>query len=80
MTFSEAVGKVILAYIGKKGIKSCAIAQYLNEREDVRFDSAKISLTLHGKREMSLSEYKHICDFLGVKYDKFLSQIKEAEV
>lgn len=80
MTFNKAVGESILIYIRKKGIKKCAIAEYLNACEDVRFDSAKISLTLHGKRTMSLSEYKHICDFLGVKYDKFLSQIKEAEV
>ena len=78
MTFNEAVGENILNYIQKKGVKKCAIANYLNEKCDVRFDSAKISITLHGKRVMTLEEYRNICDFLGVNYDTFLKNIKEA--
>ena len=77
MTFNEAVGQNVLDYVKDKGVKMCAIAQYLNKTCPVRFDSAKISITLHGKREMTLREYKNICDFLRVDYNTFLSNIEE---
>lgn len=79
MTFNEAIGQEILDYVDRQGVKKCAIAKYLDEHGTVRYDSAKISITLHGKREMTLREYKNICDFLRVDYSKFLSRIAEVE-
>ena len=79
MTFNETVGQNILNYLERKGIKKCAVADYLNEKCNVRFDSAKISITLHGRRVLNLDEYKYICDFLGVDYNTFLKNIKEAK-
>lgn len=79
MDFNEAIGAVILDYIKAKGIKSSAIARYLNDNGVVKCDSAKLSITLHGKRTLTLLEYKLICDFVGVPYDKFLGSVKEAE-
>lgn len=77
MTFNEAIGQEILDYAQKRGIKKVAIADYLERHGKVKMDSSKISLTLHGKRELTLLEYKNICDFLQVDYNKFLSRVTE---
>jgi len=83
MDFNWEVGKRILFYCKVNGIKLTAMSDYLDYRCGVRMDSAKMSITLHGKRKLTLIEYALICDFLRVDYGYFLSGIttgeKEAE-
>lgn len=67
------IGQRIMFCMAKRGIKKSAMAEYLKENCETKFDLSKLSLTLHNKRTMSITEYKHICDFLEVDYDTFLT-------
>lgn len=76
MSFEERLGEVISEYLNRRGIKRVKLAEYINSKMTPRMDSSKLSLTLTGKRIFTVEEYKHICDFLEVKYDYFLKEVK----
>lgn len=62
----ELAEKLISEYLTDKGIKQSHIAELIGMSEPT------LSMTLKGKRKMTLEEYSLICGVLGVNTDCFL--------
>ena len=62
------VAEKLAEYVDSKGIKQKAIASAIGISPQAMSD------TLAGKRSLSADEYRDICRFLEVPYDKFMTE------
>lgn len=60
------IAERIADYMEEKGVKQAAVA------ENMGLSPQALNMRLRHNRRISVGEYKKICDFLGVPYEKFL--------